>query len=65
MEQSSVLYFTRFTSDFHAQEVEWTPEPIIKDLQLENSLQSPEINSHSSSSLSFASMFTLHVACIF
>jgi len=49
---------------FPLQEVHWDPEPILKDLKLENSLQPPGINSQYSSSLSFVSMFTLYVARI-
>jgi hypothetical protein len=51
-------------SDSNVQEIYWDPEPILKDLQLENSLKPPGIDTQSSSSLSFVSMFTLYVACI-
>jgi hypothetical protein len=64
MEQRSISFFTRYITGSHVQEVKWDPEPILKDLQLENSLQPPGINPQSSSSLSFVSMFTLYVACI-
>jgi hypothetical protein len=64
MEQRSISYSTSYISDYHVQEVDWDTEPILKDLQLENSLQLQGINPQSSSSLSFVSMFTLYVACI-
>jgi len=64
MEQRSISYSTRYISDSHVQEVEWDPQPILKDPQLENSLQPPGINTQDSSALSFVSMFMLYVACI-
>jgi len=47
MEHRSISYSTRYISDSHVQEVDWDTEPILKVLQLENSLQPPGINPQS------------------